>query len=142
MDGELSCRVFETGDTIVIAAEGDVDLATCDRLTDRAAAHLRPGTRVVVDCSEITFLDSAGLRVLLDLRARTAAVGSVFALAAIPSPVRLVLELSGTEHYFLTLDARPDGDRGASEPTGVTPAPPGDASPSNLRRPSRERSSG
>jgi anti-anti-sigma factor len=104
----LACQVHETEYAAVIAASGSVDLATCDHLAAETTRHLWPGGRLVIDCSGVEFLDSMVLRALLDVQRQAAFVGSVFALAAVPRPVRTVLELTGTERHFLILDRPPD----------------------------------
>jgi anti-anti-sigma factor len=57
---------------VVVAAGGEIDLATADRLVTavRAEFDLRPGI-VVIELSAVTFLSSIGLAVLLEAQ-RTA----------------------------------------------------------------------
>jgi anti-anti-sigma factor len=123
---DLACQIYETDYAVVVAPSGDVDLSTSDVLAADAACWLRPGGRLVIDCSNIDFLDSTGLRALLDVRRQAARVGAVFALACVSRAVGIVLELSGTESSFLILD-RPPGDQMRTDglhrpvPTGGKP---------------------
>lgn len=79
----------------VIAAAGELDMATATALPDAARRidGAQPGAPVLIDLSEVEFMDSSGLRGLLDARAVIGAAGHPFALLRPSSPVRRVLEL-------------------------------------------------
>ena len=64
MDG---VSIIEAGDGVV-AVEGDLDTATAGQLRRRLAAQ--PAVRII-DLSAVTFIDAAGLRVLLDATTHT-----------------------------------------------------------------------
>jgi anti-anti-sigma factor len=61
----------DDGDTLVACLIGEIDLSNAgpigDRIRERVANH---SLGVVVDLTELTFLDSSGLEVLFDLRQR------------------------------------------------------------------------
>jgi anti-sigma B factor antagonist len=63
---------------VVVAAAGEIDLATAEDLAVvvRAAFRLRPGT-VVVDLSEVQFLASAGLSVLIEAERAASGTGQL-----------------------------------------------------------------
>lgn len=89
-----------TGDLTVLVVGGDIDLATSDSLVATAATHLVSGGDLVLDCSDVTFLDSCGLRALLEI-GRQASAADVTLLLRDPSDsVLRVLELSGTQDLF------------------------------------------
>ncbi len=55
------------GDAVVLSAKGIVDMAAAPALTDRIRAILRQRPAVlVVDLSEVTFLATAGMSVLME----------------------------------------------------------------------------
>ena len=58
--------VRREGDTVVLAASGDFDLATAPHLRERLQDLLAGGAqRVVVDLRDVAFVDSIGLGVLV-----------------------------------------------------------------------------
>ena len=61
-----------------VVARGDVDLATADDLWAVLEPVLGSGKRLVLDTSEVAFMDSAGLRVLLQAGRHAAASGGEF----------------------------------------------------------------
>lgn len=88
-----------TPETVWIALSGEIDLsnvATLERdLLGAISNHL---TEVVVDLTGVTYVDSAGLRVLFTLSTRLEALQIRFRLVVPPgSPPRRVIELSGFE---------------------------------------------
>lgn len=95
------------GELILVKAVGDLDLATADELdrTLRAAVADDGATRqLVVDLSDVTFLDCCALGVLVAARNR---LRDRFWLASPSAPVTRLLELTGLTGVFGTLDGAP-----------------------------------
>lgn len=86
----------------VVTVSGELDLATADRLWTQLEALLVPQAVVVLDGTEISFLDSSGLRVLLQAGNRATAGGAQFRLVAPQQAVQRVLELAGTKDHLQT----------------------------------------
>ncbi|NUR61769.1 MAG: STAS domain-containing protein [Catenulispora sp.] len=102
---EFSCTARQADGRVVLTVLGDVDLAVHARFQAEAEPWAAPPNHLVVDCSGVTFLDSMGLRVLVQLRRLVTEDGRDFALRA-PSPAVLrVLELAGVESLFSILEA-------------------------------------
>ncbi|MCY9787636.1 STAS domain-containing protein [Nocardiopsis sp. EMB25] len=75
----------------VLSLDGEIDMATEHRFQDAVIEALttQPSGRVVLDCSDLRFIDSSGLRVLI--RAHKAALEQR-ALLAIAAPVDRVMQ--------------------------------------------------
>ncbi|WP_159941539.1 MULTISPECIES: STAS domain-containing protein [unclassified Nocardiopsis] len=88
-DLTISSTLHEAGR--VLALDGEIDMATEDRFQEAVteAITTQPLGRVVLDCSDLRFIDSSGLRVLI--RAHKAAKEQR-ALLAIASPIQRVLQ--------------------------------------------------
>jgi len=97
----------------VVSARGEIDLTNSAKFWDVLRPLLVPEALVAIDCSEISFIDSQGISVLIQAQRRADAVGAELGLAA-PSPTVLrVLDLVGiTEMFALT----PPADSGPHEP--------------------------
>ncbi|MGW5051584.1 STAS domain-containing protein [Actinokineospora sp. NPDC004072] len=59
-----------------------------------------PGRTLELDLSEVAFCDTAGLRMLIDLRTTVAAQGKTLVIADRGAVVARMLELTGTEALF------------------------------------------
>jgi anti-anti-sigma factor len=97
---EFTCTAQQSGQRLIVAVAGDVDLAIHPRFQAESEAWADKGTDVVLDCSGVTFMDSMGLRVLVQLRHDVTRAGHSFALAAPSKPVTRVLELAGVQGVF------------------------------------------
>jgi anti-anti-sigma factor len=63
----LSCTcTFVRDDEMLIALCGEIDLASAPSLRDLLNAARQFATTVVLDLSEVSFLDSAGIKEILD----------------------------------------------------------------------------
>lgn len=76
---------------------GELDIATAPRLESELTRAVSAGaTHVVVDLSQVGFVDSTGLRMFLALNERAAAEGWTLTLTALSESVRAVLEITGS----------------------------------------------
>ena len=78
----------------VVEVAGEIDIAAQRHLRDVIDEARSRGRRLVIDLSETTFMDSTGLRVLLEAWRDQTAAGSEMVLRA-PSPaVRTLFEVT------------------------------------------------
>jgi anti-sigma B factor antagonist len=87
--------VNDDAGTIVVAVTGEVDIMTAPKL-DSVLRRLQAQERsIVVDLSDVTFLDSSGLAVLLRANRMASSGGSSFSVAAeLPEAVALLFEIT------------------------------------------------
>lgn len=91
----LQCTTSKHGDLIVVAATGDVDIASSETLWEELRAQLVPTSIVALECTGITFLDSMGLQVLLRTHQHAADQQASFMLIGSSHYVDQVLTLTG-----------------------------------------------
>lgn len=84
---------------VEVALTGDYDMARADDLRQRLLDVDHPSV-VVADLSGVTFLDSSGLQALLDVKRALASEGGQLQLRALPRPVTVLLEMTGTRNTF------------------------------------------
>jgi anti-sigma B factor antagonist len=65
VDDGLRVHLERSGDVPVVRVVGEIDLATAPHLRDRLTELPHDSGTVIVDLSEVTFLDSTGLSVLV-----------------------------------------------------------------------------
>jgi anti-anti-sigma factor len=82
----------------VIALEGELDIAAAPELRMRFDDF--QGPTLVVDFTRTTFIDSAVLKELLRGRVELAGRGVRLVLAAVPPPVRRLMDLTRTFELF------------------------------------------
>jgi anti-anti-sigma factor len=82
--------------TVRVRVQGELDLSTSPELDQALRNEIGAGRRVVVDLSEIAFIDSTGLNALISaLRSSGSNGGSLLVSPSLPAQVRRVLEITG-----------------------------------------------
>ncbi|MGH3714602.1 MAG: STAS domain-containing protein [Micromonosporaceae bacterium] len=89
----------------VIALSGDLDLATAPELRTALLEALEDRTTIVVDMTDLRFLDSTGLGVLVRVHKKAKAAGGVVAFAAVPRNVTKILEVTCLDRVFPVYDS-------------------------------------
>jgi anti-sigma B factor antagonist len=103
-DRDLLLEVERRGAAVTVSVRGELDAATAPDLAVVCHSVHADGARdLVIDLTDTSFLDSSGLRVLIDAH-RLFSEGGNLALAHASEPVRRLLEITGLDDYF-TLDA-------------------------------------
>lgn len=88
----------------VVALRGELDACTCRGLADHLIG--RPGTLIVVDLSQLTFMDSSGLGAIHAAR-REAIKGGGNLVVCRPTPiVHRVLEITGLDTWVTDWDPK------------------------------------
>jgi len=95
--GSFEIHRESRGDTLQITPVGELDIATAPALAAAlTAAERSPVGSVVLDLTEVTFLDSAGVRMLLAAAADSRANAGRLRIRESYAPqVRRVLEVTG-----------------------------------------------
>lgn len=95
------------GDRGVVVVRGEVDIATAPRMKECMVGLLEGGvSRLVVDLSQVSFIDSTALGVLIGGVRRVNAAGGKMALVVATPPVQRVLSLTGLDRVFPIHDSR------------------------------------
>jgi anti-sigma B factor antagonist len=112
---DLKLAVQDHGDHAMIKVGGEVDLATSPQLQAVLIDLIDRGFhQLIVDLGRVSFLDCAGIGMLVNTRCRVQAHGGSLKLAR-PRPfVRQVLEVTGMTTVF-PIDSSP-GEALATEP--------------------------
>ena len=94
--GELTVRSQREGEIHTVRLAGELDLATAvdvERELERVEAT--DAASIVLDLSGLTFMDSTGVRLVVNAHTRSAAGGRRLALLRGQTAVQRVMELSG-----------------------------------------------
>ena len=89
------------GDTLIVSFHGDLDISVADECRVALAEPLRGPERVVVlELSDLQFVDSTGLRLLIDTRLSVDALGKRLVLGGVSTPVLKLFEVTGITAWF------------------------------------------
>jgi anti-sigma B factor antagonist len=92
-----------------VHAAGEVDLATSSRLRERLEEARRSFGLVVLDLRELSFIDSSGIHVILDVAACARRKEGRLVIVRGAAQVDLMLTLTGVSTQVLVFDLNPSG---------------------------------
>lgn len=98
---KVSLEPQSPGSPALIRVEGESDAFTSIRLREFLRSQLDAGhTELLLDLSDLTFIDSAGLRVLIDADRALRENGGRLVLRAPSRPVLRILDIAGLREQF------------------------------------------
>ena len=90
-------------DKTAVMLIGEIDIATAPPFLEELVAHAEgvPDDRLVIDCSNLDFIDSTGLSALTAARKKT---GKTLVLLGMPDRCRRIFEITGLDQVFEIVD--------------------------------------
>jgi anti-sigma B factor antagonist len=96
----MSLDVREVDGVAVVALQGDVDLQSSPAVRQQLLACFDSHTRVVVDLSGVTYIDSSGVASLVEAFQLARKKNGTFALVNVSTAVMRVLSLARLDRVF------------------------------------------
>lgn len=93
---------------VIVYVDGRIDTLTASDFEKQLIELINNNKDVIIECSKIEYISSAGLRSLLVLEKLAAVKKINIVLCRLPELVREVLEISGFDSFF---EVRNDFDR-------------------------------
>lgn len=97
----MNIEVSQRNDVTVASLVGEIDSTTAPAAQEQLVPLIKPGCLLVLDMKDLTFLSSAGLRIMLLLYRQAAANQGKVALAALQDTIRDTMEITGFLNFFL-----------------------------------------
>jgi stage II sporulation protein AA (anti-sigma F factor antagonist) len=99
--GSLWLRSRREGAAHVIGLEGELDLAAAETVErELARVEASDAATITIDLSQLTFMDSTGVRILLKAESRSRALASRLTLVRAPAGIQRVFAMCGVEHLL------------------------------------------
>lgn len=105
----MEYEITDKSGACVVAFKGEVDLESSPAAREVLLKCFENTGKVIVDLSEVTYIDSSGVASLVEALQAAKKNGSQFALAASSEPTRRVLELARLDKVFTMYDSVDDG---------------------------------
>lgn len=97
----MNIKIEQEGNTIVARLVGRLDTAAAAEITpDIQALAEQADKHIVLDCSELAYISSSGLRLFLTLRKESAAKSGKLQVRAINADIRQVFMMTGFISLF------------------------------------------
>lgn len=98
----------ESGGVPVVAVSGEVDVYSAPALRDGLADLLETGASVIVDLSDVGFLDSTGLGALVAARTAASEHGAALPLVCTHQRILKLFTITGLDGVFQIYDSVPE----------------------------------
>jgi anti-anti-sigma factor len=104
-------RLVEHGDHSLVTAFGEIDLAVRQVAQDLCHAVAERGLPLVIDAADVTFVDSAGMSVLVRLARDAEVNGYPVALRRAPWILQELLTVTGLDRLLPLAEGEPTPER-------------------------------
>jgi anti-sigma B factor antagonist len=103
----LNLKVLQTGQETLVSLGGELDLSSAPALRELLAGafdddHQR---RIVLDLTDLIYLDSTGLSIFVTAHKRATATGMEFCLANPNPSISQLFKITALDHFFTILDS-------------------------------------
>jgi anti-sigma B factor antagonist len=107
--GSGSLTIEQDDSVLIVAAGSELDIATAPALRDELSAAVARGvTRLVIDLTDVTFIDSVALAVLVNTSRKLSRRGRLAVVVQPGSYGMLIFEASGIDALLPIFDTRPE----------------------------------
>ena len=86
----------------VIALAGDIDGKTAPEVQERILAEVLPAAKILLDMSQVAYMSSAGLRVLLATHRQVTSHKVVLGLVGLSEEIEDTMSATGFLNFFTT----------------------------------------
>jgi anti-sigma B factor antagonist len=101
----MDLGVTMVGEIMVATLTGEVDGQTAPEAQERLSAQLSPLSKLMLDMSGVTYLSSAGLRMLLAIYRQLAAVDGRIVLVGLSEEIKDTMVMTGLLRFFPLSDS-------------------------------------
>lgn len=106
---DLGVEAYEQGGVTVIVLAGDIDSRTVPNMESQLVPLVEDQPRVCLDMRAVTYLSSAGLRLLLILYRQITGRGGRVVLAGLPPMISDTMQNTGFMDFFEAYDTVAEG---------------------------------
>ena len=92
----MTIEITQTADTVIAAIDGRLDTVTSSEFEQTLSPYISiQGVELIMDCSQMEYISSSGLRVVLMAHKSISANGGRFIIRNLSKEVRSVFDITG-----------------------------------------------
>ena len=100
MNFNLCTATLDSTGEWLLSVDGELDIGTVEQLSEPVATVVRSARPLVLDLSRCSFIDSAGLRFVLQTHHALGDVGNAMAVVTEHPQVKKLLSITGTDLHI------------------------------------------
>lgn len=115
----MNIVVASEGDVTIVSISGRLDSVTVKDFEAKIGELLASGAkRLVLDCAELEYVSSAGLRMILATMKKLRAEQGAFSLCGVSNLVREVMAMSGFDRFLAIFASKEEAVKAAGTKNG------------------------
>lgn len=98
-------NIIEVSKTNMISVRGEIDIYSIEKFRDSIEEKIKTqASEIILDCSELSYMDSTGMGVLIELRNKTKELGQKIIMMNPRPNIRKLLALTGVDKIIEIVD--------------------------------------
>lgn len=100
-----SNSIIEMEKTSMVSIKGEIDIYSIEKLREIIEEKIRTqAPEIILDCSELSYMDSTGMGVLIELRNKTKEMGQKIIMINPRPNIKKLLSLTGVDKIIEIVD--------------------------------------
>ncbi|MEO1814818.1 MAG: STAS domain-containing protein [Acetobacterium sp.] len=100
-----SKNIIEMGKTNMVSIRGEIDIYSIEKFRETIEEKIKTqAPEIILDCSELSYMDSTGMGVLIELRNKTKELGQKIIMMNPRPNIRKLLALTGVDKIIEIVD--------------------------------------
>ncbi len=100
-----SKNIIEVSKTNMVSIRGEIDIYSIEKFRDTIEEKIKTqASEIILDCSELSYMDSTGMGVLIELRNKTKELGQKIIMMNPRPNIRKLLALTGVDKIIEIVD--------------------------------------
>jgi anti-sigma B factor antagonist len=101
-----SKSINEMGKTNMVCIKGEIDIYSIEKFRDTIEKIIKTqAPEIILDCSELSYMDSTGMGVLIELRNKTKEMGQKIIMMNPRPNIKKLLTLTGVDKIIEVIDS-------------------------------------
>lgn len=100
----MNIAISNTAEITVVKLAGDIDTTTATGVQEKVLPLAAPGSKILLDMTDVAYMSSAGLRLLLSLYRHVSAQSGKVVLVGLAAEIKDTMEVTGFLSFFTTCD--------------------------------------
>ena len=98
-------NIIEVSKTNMVSIRGEIDIYSIEKFRDTIEERIKTqAPEIILDCSELSYMDSTGMGVLIELRNKTKELGQKIIMMNPRPNIRKLLALTGVDKIIEIVD--------------------------------------
>lgn len=105
----MDININKVQDITVVEMAGDIDANTAPSVQEKVLPLAAPNSKILMDMTQVPYMSSAGLRMLLSLYRQVSALDGKVVLVGLSEEIQDTMSVTGFLDFFITCETQDSG---------------------------------